>query len=346
MYRPFPNPLKSSKLNFVSINRCNKWRILFFKNEEDLPDKWYCEMNNDPLNNECAAKERCGDWYEKNRKRIEEMIEKDLGGKNAVSPEGLDSENIERPETATKDLVQTDNVQNRTEATKKDLVQKDSILVAMGLLDFFDVANQDSAKGTPISVISDIQFQELLQTESADLAIEASHAEAELALASEEAASVVEVSSISDNQTFQSMQEPHPSIEPETMRATHRLTDPIATDTHKQQVQDEGTKTTPIAASDLGCEELPSVMSILIPEQQQPNQRIDPKDGLSDDAPKAMVLPEPTNPRCPQAIGPPRNIAHRSTSTGKSIQDAIEVRDDSEDEMDMGLFYEIARTLF
>jgi hypothetical protein len=120
----------------------------FFKNEEDLPDKWYCEMNNDPLNNKCTAEERCGDWYEKNSKRIEEMIAKNLDGDNAVNSEGLDLENKDSSELATKDLVK-DNVHNRAEVTKEDLVQKDNILVAMGLLDFFDVSKHDSAKGTP-----------------------------------------------------------------------------------------------------------------------------------------------------------------------------------------------------
>jgi CW-type Zinc Finger len=324
-----------------SSNRCNKWRILFFKNEEDLPDKWFCEMNNDPLNNECTTKERCGDWYEKNRKVIEEMIEINHGGKNAITLEVLDSENSDRPET-TKDLVQKDNIHGKAEATKKDLLQKDSILVAMGLLDFFDKSKQESAKGTPISVISDIQFQEMLQTESADLAIEASHAEAELALASE-APLVAEVSSVSHNQAVQSVEEPQASAAVLTreLRATHQLTDSITTDTDEERVQSEGTRMTPMGVSDLGCEVLPIVMSTVIAEDQQPCQRSTQNDGTYDDAPMTLCLPEPGNPRCQQANGPPQ-----LTSTGKSSQEAIEVVDDSDDELDMSLFYEIARTLF
>ena len=100
--------------------------------------------------------------------------------------------------------------------TKKSLVMKDSILLAMGLLNLFDKSKLDSnhaTKGTSTSVISEIQFQEMLLVESGDLAIEASHTEAEAAAVAEEAVTIAinesEFLRSSSDLNFSAHQEPH-----------------------------------------------------------------------------------------------------------------------------------------
>jgi hypothetical protein len=117
-------------------------------------------MNNDPLNNACKIPERSQLWYEQNRSRIAEMAEKKVVG-----------------ETSTYREIGGDICGNaESDASKIELVKKDALLLAMGVLDLFSsktVNVGQNGKTTPISVISDIQFQEMLQTESNDLAIEA-----------------------------------------------------------------------------------------------------------------------------------------------------------------------------
>jgi hypothetical protein len=147
-------------LGLNGSERCLQWRLLFFSDEEGLPDKWYCEMNNDPLNNACKIPERSQLWYEQNRNRITEMIEKQIVGET----------NFNR-ETGGDNFGTTE-----CDASKIELVKKDALLLTMGVLDLFNnkaVNMNQNGKTTPISVISDIQFQEMLQTESNDLAIEA-----------------------------------------------------------------------------------------------------------------------------------------------------------------------------
>jgi hypothetical protein len=51
-------------ITWVQCERCEKWRVLITQTEEDLPDKWYCEMNDDVENNSCEHAERCQKWYE------------------------------------------------------------------------------------------------------------------------------------------------------------------------------------------------------------------------------------------------------------------------------------------
>ncbi len=51
--------------NWVQCDRCDKWRMLPPDDKgEDLPDRWYCEMNeNDDINNNCDVSEKEATWY-------------------------------------------------------------------------------------------------------------------------------------------------------------------------------------------------------------------------------------------------------------------------------------------
>lgn len=49
---------------WVQCDRCEKWRVLPRPTEEELPAKWYCEMNDDVENNSCTHEERSQKWYE------------------------------------------------------------------------------------------------------------------------------------------------------------------------------------------------------------------------------------------------------------------------------------------
>jgi hypothetical protein len=48
---------------WVQCDKCDKWRMLFGESEEDLPEKWFCEMNTDEHNNKCELPERDQTWY-------------------------------------------------------------------------------------------------------------------------------------------------------------------------------------------------------------------------------------------------------------------------------------------
>jgi hypothetical protein len=56
-------------LFWVQCDRCEKWRVLPpGDNEQELPEKWFCEMLNpniDNVNNKCSAPEKSQQWYEK-----------------------------------------------------------------------------------------------------------------------------------------------------------------------------------------------------------------------------------------------------------------------------------------
>jgi CW-type Zinc Finger len=47
---------------WVQCDRCEKWRVL--PKPEELPEKWFCEMNEDLENNSCEHEERIQKWYE------------------------------------------------------------------------------------------------------------------------------------------------------------------------------------------------------------------------------------------------------------------------------------------
>ena len=52
---------------WVQCDSCEKWRMLIGKSDEQLPEKWSCDMNtSDPRNNSCDAPERSQVWYERN----------------------------------------------------------------------------------------------------------------------------------------------------------------------------------------------------------------------------------------------------------------------------------------
>ena len=53
-------------LTWVQCDKCSKWRVLLGEeSEDDLPEKWFCEMNSaDKCNNTCKAEEKDQLWYE------------------------------------------------------------------------------------------------------------------------------------------------------------------------------------------------------------------------------------------------------------------------------------------
>jgi len=66
---------------WVQCEDCQKWRVLIGEtSDEDLPEKWYCHMNDtDPINNKCDAIEKEQLWYEK-------FVREDLAGNVTQSP--------------------------------------------------------------------------------------------------------------------------------------------------------------------------------------------------------------------------------------------------------------------
>jgi hypothetical protein len=53
--------------DWVQCDRCEKWRMFSKQTDQILPDKWYCEMNDDVENNSCQHEERDQFWYENRR---------------------------------------------------------------------------------------------------------------------------------------------------------------------------------------------------------------------------------------------------------------------------------------
>ena len=320
--------------NELSLCRCNKWRILFFVSEEDLPDKWYCKMNNDPLNKKCDVEERTGRWYESHRSLIMDKIAKKLDEKPVIGRESLDMEN-----------------NDKADATKKELVKKDDVLVAMGLLDLFDKSKEEKnlSGGSPTSVISDIQFQEMLQIESADLEIEASHAEAEAAAAKEAEATSSSLSN--DAEGMNQKPENQGTVSSNSSNAIHTETLDIAKnsvkssangrcETAKEPAHNKVDGKPPKGASASVCEEAPVKSEGSSEATRATKKSIDclqpneskPDVAMSDATATKMRSPQGTDPtrtgrkvkRSPTTLPGPK-------SDGKSTNDAIELLD-SDDE--------------
>jgi hypothetical protein len=161
--------------------------MLFCTAQEDVPDTWYCEMNNDPYNNTCRTKECDDAWYQQHRSIILDKI------LNKSDSEHFDSRE------STSDLRLED-----IELTRQR-IEKDQVLVAIGALKLFEekskrdklkasgspTKNRKSGGLKPTDIFSRIRFQEMLQIESTDLKIEEDFREAEaVAKEKEEAAKV------------------------------------------------------------------------------------------------------------------------------------------------------------
>ena len=82
------------------------------------------------------------------------------------------------------------------DAAKEECVKKDEVLVKIGLLNLFNDNKGKEKKGggikqrkrNPASVLSKIEFMGMLQSDSSDISIEASHHETEAANQAKEAA--------------------------------------------------------------------------------------------------------------------------------------------------------------
>jgi hypothetical protein len=55
----------SHSFNWVQCDKCHKWRVMYdYGGDEELPEKWYCNMNSDLENRKCSDPERDAAWYE------------------------------------------------------------------------------------------------------------------------------------------------------------------------------------------------------------------------------------------------------------------------------------------
>lgn len=55
--------------DWVQCDGCGKWRMFSKQTDQVLPDKWYCNMNDDVENNSCEHVERDQFWYENRMQR-------------------------------------------------------------------------------------------------------------------------------------------------------------------------------------------------------------------------------------------------------------------------------------
>lgn len=96
---------------WVQCDRCEKWRILIGENpDEDMPEKWYCEMNTtDTCNNKCEHSEKTQAWYER-------YI---ANGMNDIAPQALSPVKKARDAVRSATLPQ----QNHDDALLENLIQ-------------------------------------------------------------------------------------------------------------------------------------------------------------------------------------------------------------------------------
>ena len=82
---------------WAQCERCEKWRVLFDADSEELPEKWYCEMNTDTQNNSCDRPQRSQRWYEMEETRLTALARgEDCRSLVQEEPEGLSSEDEDR----------------------------------------------------------------------------------------------------------------------------------------------------------------------------------------------------------------------------------------------------------
>jgi hypothetical protein len=276
------------------------------------------------MNKECDVQERNAEWYEKNRTRILDMIEKQLDGNPSLA-DAVDPGNTEK-----------------ANATKKSLVMKDSILVGMGLLGLFDKSAPEStkiSKGTSTSVISEIQFQEMLQMESGDLAIEASHTEAEAAAIAVEDVTVAVSSRSQNSSENQKSHHEAPTLK-QSLSSPKPTTAAIATsftdDGYPNVVSKNGGE---IARDPEALKQL-SGIGVAMVDGKQPRLRLEKKAPMlyeRDVSTENACIPETSksiSANCHKGPTPTRR-EFSSRNTGMRLDDAIELMDSDCENMDM-----------
>jgi hypothetical protein len=99
--------------NWVECDRCYKWRMLPpWVDVEDLPDKWYCSMNEDKKRSSCNAKERDAEYYH----TLFQFSE------NAYIPSSQDMSIDESQPDESAVPVNRDDADDTEEKTKRDVI--------------------------------------------------------------------------------------------------------------------------------------------------------------------------------------------------------------------------------
>lgn len=122
-------------ITWVQCEKCEKWRVLLQPTEDELPEKWYCEMNDDVDNNSCDHPERDQKWYE-------DKMQRDIVG-NALVDSDVQSEVASN----------SGDGDAMSEADKQALVQRDEVLQHI-------LGIQQSTKQT--AIVSRYEFHEAL----------------------------------------------------------------------------------------------------------------------------------------------------------------------------------------
>ena len=164
---------------WAMCDKCERWRMQF-EIPVELPDKWYCWMNKDPLNNSCDAEEKDAAWYSRNRSKILSLMSASSQG--TASSESSSTVQ-EKGGTSKSNACETEK--DLSENEKKELIKKDEVLLRLGMMGHFQQSkkssrNQRGIEKRPVDFVSKIMFYDQMMADSTeDIEIEASHEDEE-----------------------------------------------------------------------------------------------------------------------------------------------------------------------
>lgn len=104
--------------NWVQCNKCEKWRMLPPNvDPENLPDKWYCSMNEDVEHADCSIEERDDKFYHKYFAKKNQVNQEN--DSNAITPEVSKVSKIDKnPDTP------VDDTEKETKTKRDQILSK------------------------------------------------------------------------------------------------------------------------------------------------------------------------------------------------------------------------------
>ena len=134
--------------NWVQCDNCYKWRMLPpWSKIEDLPDQWYCSMNEDIARSSCKKKERDAAFYHN-------LF---YHGENTFVPTSQDM-SVDESQPTESEPLQNDDTDDTEEKTKRDVILERLTRTFMPK----SLENTDQNKTSSNAIISKYYFHESL----------------------------------------------------------------------------------------------------------------------------------------------------------------------------------------
>lgn len=144
---------------WVQCDTCDKWRMLPDENAENLPEKWYCHMNeNDMPRSKCRAPQRSAKWYAEHWQKMD--------GGNAEA--GNEDTNIENESNNA--IMHADN-DAKIKRTKRDAVLTSLVAGSVANKQTSPSKTTGKHKTCPTALISKYYFHDSLSKFSSRKAV-------------------------------------------------------------------------------------------------------------------------------------------------------------------------------